>query len=142
MTTRLETRLGKAALIALRLVVGWHFLYEGVFKLTSGTGAVSYSPARPVVQLTTARLREALAATPSDAPVHADQWHDDLVKAFIEPNKSPWGAPILSLKRMEGCASVWITRDSIKLPSRTNICYLIWMILWIDFQVRSTSPIF
>jgi uncharacterized membrane protein YphA (DoxX/SURF4 family) len=50
----------KAALIALRIAIGWHFLYEGLWKIGSDNGATSYATARFAVQANTARLRDLL----------------------------------------------------------------------------------
>jgi uncharacterized membrane protein YphA (DoxX/SURF4 family) len=94
----------RAALIALRIAVGWHFLYEGLFKIGSDTGATAYSPARYTLQAATGRLHEyfdrapdAASMTPGAALARADAWYDEIVKTFAirkpldEPQKARLG---------------------------------------------------
>ena len=69
-------RWGKGFLIALRIAVGWHFLYEGVFKIESDKGAVAWDTSWYTLQTSLERLR----ADPT--PANADAWHDGIVKAF------------------------------------------------------------
>jgi len=68
----------KVCLILLRIAVGWHFLYEGLWKLHSDTGSASYTTAWYILQTSVARLH--------DDPARADQWYDDVVKAFKARN--------------------------------------------------------
>jgi uncharacterized membrane protein YphA (DoxX/SURF4 family) len=63
-------------LIVLRISIGWHFLYEGVFKIQSDTGAVSWDTSWYTLQTSLARLR----LDPTVA--RADAWYDEVVKAF------------------------------------------------------------
>jgi uncharacterized membrane protein YphA (DoxX/SURF4 family) len=81
-------RWSKGFLIALRIAVGWHFLYEGVFKIDSDTGSTSYQTARYGLQASTARLRDYFATDPRDldaALARVDAWHDEIVKQFAAP---------------------------------------------------------
>ena len=78
----------RAALIALRIVVGWHFLYEGLWKIDSDTGATAYTTARYTLQANTARLHDYFSQLPAEgwklepALAQVDAWHDGIVKAF------------------------------------------------------------
>jgi uncharacterized membrane protein YphA (DoxX/SURF4 family) len=75
-------------LTALRIVIGWHFLYEGLFKIDSGNGAATHQTSRFVIESSTARLKAWFAQTPADqlkldpALAQVDAWHDGIVKAF------------------------------------------------------------
>jgi uncharacterized membrane protein YphA (DoxX/SURF4 family) len=69
-------------LIALRVAIGWHFLYEGVFKIQSETGAVSYPVGRWASQAATARLHEYIERTPTPDLARVDAWYDEILKAF------------------------------------------------------------
>jgi uncharacterized membrane protein YphA (DoxX/SURF4 family) len=81
-------RWNKALLVALRIVVGWHFLYEGLWKIDSDTGAESYTPSSYMLQSQLARLREDLARNPPRPEnldrtfARVDAWYDEIVKAF------------------------------------------------------------
>jgi uncharacterized membrane protein YphA (DoxX/SURF4 family) len=93
----------KASLIALRIVVGWHFLYEGLWKIDSDNGSTSYTTSRYTLQATTARMRDYFERTPpgelklEPALARVDDWHDSIVKAFAaqkqldEPQKARLG---------------------------------------------------
>jgi len=78
----------KAFLIALRIFVGWHFLYEGVYKVESDTGSTVYSTSRYAIQGATAKLRTFFEGTPPGglsrdaAFARADAWHDEIVRNF------------------------------------------------------------
>lgn len=80
------TQWSKAALIALRIVVGWHFLYEGLWKIQSDTGSATYTTARYTLQATTARLHDYFARAGDlqfgPAMEQIDVWHDSIVKSF------------------------------------------------------------
>lgn len=75
-------------LIALRIAIGWHFLYEGIYKADSDTGAVSHSTSRFALQTSTARLRDFFTSANPDgfdlqtAFARADAWYDEIVRAF------------------------------------------------------------
>lgn len=93
----------KASLIALRIAVGWHFLYEGLWKIDSGNGGVGYATSRYALQAATARLHDYFERTPpgdlrlEPALAQADEWHDSIVRAFAaqkqldEPQKARLG---------------------------------------------------
>lgn len=90
----------KASLIGLRIAVGWHFLYEGVWKIDSDNGSTAYSTSRYTLQASTARMRDYFERTPpgelklEPAMARVDEWHDGIVKAFAaqkqldEPQKA------------------------------------------------------
>ena len=77
-------RWSKTFLIALRLAIGWHFLYEGLWKINSDTGSTSYAAAWYPLQTSVARLRDFYAQGPALEPAlaRADGWYDDIVKTF------------------------------------------------------------
>lgn len=69
----------KASLVALRIAVGWHFLYEGVWKIRSDTGAASYATSWYPLESGLARIKEAFA---HGRQADIDAWYDDVVKTF------------------------------------------------------------
>ena len=77
-------RWSKTFLIALRLAIGWHFLYEGLWKINSDTGSTSYAAAWYPLQTSVARLHDFYAQGPALQPAlaRADGWYDDIVKTF------------------------------------------------------------
>lgn len=84
----------KAFLIALRIAIGWHFLYEGVWKLASDQGTASYATSWYVVQPSVARLRDYFERPPGDvklepALARVDAWYDEIIRAFKGKNMSP-----------------------------------------------------
>jgi uncharacterized membrane protein YphA (DoxX/SURF4 family) len=70
----------KVFLIALRLAVGWHFLYEGLWKLDSDTGATAYATSWYPLQSSLARVR--------DGSLEPDAWYDEIVKTFKARNQA------------------------------------------------------
>ncbi len=75
----------KTWLAALRLAIGWHFLYEGLYKVDLDTGATVYQTSRYALEGATARLRGAVTRAdlkPAEALKSADLWHDEIVRAF------------------------------------------------------------
>ena len=70
----------RVLLVVLRIAIGWHFLYEGVFKLDSDKGLAIYSAGRYPIQAATARLRDDYAKSPD--PARIDAWNDELVRIF------------------------------------------------------------
>lgn len=70
----------KVLLVLLRILIGWHFLYEGVWKIASDTGAGQQYTSRYFLQASVARLRDSLAARPAPAAVLA--WEDEVIKYF------------------------------------------------------------
>ena len=85
----------KALLVALRIAVGWHFLYEGVWKLTSDHGAASYATPWYVLQSSVARLRDYFENSAAGEPrpesvlARADAWYDEIVRSLKARNMSP-----------------------------------------------------
>ena len=75
-------------LVALRIAVGWHFLYEGVWKTDSDTGAVAYATSWYTLHSSVARLNDWFAQNPPDpanlqpAMARVDLWYDDIVRTF------------------------------------------------------------
>jgi uncharacterized membrane protein YphA (DoxX/SURF4 family) len=68
--------------MCLRLAVGWHFLYEGLWKIDSDTGTAAYSTSWYPLQTSVARLRHYYnTADPGDY-ARADAWFDEIVKTF------------------------------------------------------------
>lgn len=82
-------------LAALRIAIGWHFLYEGVWKLTSDNGASSSSTAWYALETSVARLREYFERQPPEAYklepalARADAWYDEVIRALKARNMSP-----------------------------------------------------
>ncbi len=81
----------KVFLTALRIAVGWHFLYEGLWKVDSETGATSYATSWYTLQSSVGRLRDYYASAGAgglDADLaRADAWYDEIVKDFKARNK-------------------------------------------------------
>ncbi|MGJ5816702.1 hypothetical protein [Paludibaculum fermentans] len=77
-------RWSKSMLVALRIVIGWHFLYEGVYKLDSDRGTAQYAAARYPLQAATGRLHNDLTKNLPLPGVSArvDAWNDEIVKVF------------------------------------------------------------
>lgn len=77
-------RWSTAFLVALRLAVGWHFLYEGLWKIDSDPGTTSYATSWYILHSQVARLRDYVERTPETArdPARVDAWYDDIVRAF------------------------------------------------------------
>jgi uncharacterized membrane protein YphA (DoxX/SURF4 family) len=72
-----------ALLTVLRIVVGWHFLYEGLWKIDSDRGTAAYTTSWYVLHSSIARLRaDVQGATAAAVSARADQWYDEVVKAF------------------------------------------------------------
>jgi uncharacterized membrane protein YphA (DoxX/SURF4 family) len=80
----------KALLIALRIAIGWHFLYEGLWKIDSDTGSASYESSWYTLYSATAALRAAFE--PGDAtpdPTKADVFYDDVIRGLRARGRSP-----------------------------------------------------
>jgi uncharacterized membrane protein YphA (DoxX/SURF4 family) len=80
-------RFSRVFLVALRIAIGWHFLYEGLYKIDSNTGATMYVAARYPTQAATGRLRDYLeqagaAVTLAEAGPRIDAWNEEIVKVF------------------------------------------------------------
>ena len=81
-------RWSKWMLVALRIAVGWHFLYEGVWKTDSDTGAVAYATSWYTLHSSVARLNDWFAQNPPDPAnleptmARVDLWYDDIVRTF------------------------------------------------------------
>jgi uncharacterized membrane protein YphA (DoxX/SURF4 family) len=68
--------------VCLRIAVGWHFLYEGLWKIDSDTGAAAYATSWYPLQTSVARLRDYyMTASPGDY-ARTDAWFDEIVKTF------------------------------------------------------------
>ena len=71
----------------LRIAVGWHFLYEGLWKIDSDKGAASYATSWYTLQSSVGRLGcdlEGMDLPPALA--RADAWYDEVVRAFKARN--------------------------------------------------------
>jgi uncharacterized membrane protein YphA (DoxX/SURF4 family) len=75
-------------LVCLRIAVGWHFLYEGLWKIDSDTGAAVYSTSWYPLQTSVARLRDYYATAAAGDYARADAWYDEIVKTFKARNHS------------------------------------------------------
>jgi len=81
-------KFARAFLITLRITIGWHFLYEGLFKIDSDTGAVMYAASRYPLQAATGRLRDYFATAepgalqPQASFARIDAWNDEIVRVF------------------------------------------------------------
>ncbi len=72
----------KIFLVVLRIAIGWHFLYEGVWKIDSEDTGQQYLTSRFFLQASMARLRDGIAGAPDAAPARIDQWNDEVVRYF------------------------------------------------------------
>jgi uncharacterized membrane protein YphA (DoxX/SURF4 family) len=70
----------KVFLVLLRIAVGWHFLYEGLFKIDSDGAPEPLASSRFFLQASVGRLRDDLAA--GAAFDRIDRWNDEVVKYF------------------------------------------------------------
>ncbi len=79
------SRAGKVFLVLLRIVIGWHFLYEGVWKIASDHGGAGQQyTSRQFLEASTARLRDSLrsAGTNEATTQRIAQWEDEVVRYF------------------------------------------------------------
>jgi uncharacterized membrane protein YphA (DoxX/SURF4 family) len=77
----------KVFLVLLRIAVGWHFLYEGIFKMEQDGFGPPAPGARHFLQTSVARLRE--SAGTLDGPGLAsrvDAWNEEVQKFFKAQN--------------------------------------------------------
>lgn len=76
----------KVFLVLLRIVIGWHFLYEGVWKITSDRGGAVQFGSRSFLQASVGRLHDSLNGPERLAPevvqARVDQWQDEIAKFF------------------------------------------------------------
>jgi uncharacterized membrane protein YphA (DoxX/SURF4 family) len=63
-------------LIALRIAVGWHFLYEGLWKIDSDTGATAYATSWYPLRSSLEHMRD------------PDAWYDEVVRTFKARNEA------------------------------------------------------
>ena len=70
----------KVFLVLLRIAVGWHFFYEGLFKIDSDGAPEPLASSRFFLQASVGRLRDDLAA--GAAFDRIDRWNDEVVKYF------------------------------------------------------------
>ncbi len=77
-----------ALVVLLRMAIGWHFLYEGVWKIRSEDTGAQYHTSRYFLQASVGRLRDALseaqsgALAPAAAEARIDKWNDEIVSYF------------------------------------------------------------
>ena len=78
----------KVLLVLLRLVIGWHFLYEGVYKIEPDVAGQLVLTSRHHLQAETGRLRDYFEQQPHGArsaeEVHTRlaTWHDEIAGHF------------------------------------------------------------
>ena len=86
-------RWSKAFVVALRIAVGWHFLYEGLWKIDSETGSASYATSWYTLQTSVARLRDYFECSPpgqlrlEPALARTDAWFDEVVAGLKARNR-------------------------------------------------------
>ncbi len=95
----------KVFLVLLRIVVGWHFMYEGLWKLNTDDAGQQYLTSRYFLQTATARLRDDLdgsagSTEPAAAEARIDKWNDDIVAHFKGQNNA------LNAVQMKDLASI------------------------------------
>ncbi len=73
-------------LVLLRIAIGWHFLYEGVWKIASDRGGSEQFASRQFLQASVGRLRDSFndgeAQTPQAVQARIGQWQDEIAKFF------------------------------------------------------------
>ncbi|HEX8984011.1 MAG TPA: hypothetical protein VF767_01215 [Bryobacteraceae bacterium] len=77
--------LTRSFLIALRIVIAWHFLYEGLWKIDSDAGTVAYATSWFTLQSSLAGLRDDLSR--NAGPARVDLWYDEVVRTFKARNR-------------------------------------------------------
>jgi uncharacterized membrane protein YphA (DoxX/SURF4 family) len=103
----------KALLIALRIAIGWHFLYEGVWKIDRDAGSTSSQPSWYALYGATAALRAAYE--PADVapdPAKADVFYDDISRGLRARGRS------LSEEQTARLAEL---RDKVKLAAASVV---------------------
>lgn len=85
----------KVFLVLLRIAIGWHFLYEGIFKIDSDRSPQQYLTSRYFLQAETGRLRDFFVApqtleqlAPGPAHARIDKWYDDIAAYFQSQNNA------------------------------------------------------
>lgn len=84
-------------LVLLRIAIGWHFLYEGIWKIESDGAGRQYLTSRYFLQASTGRLRDFFgAAQPGSLTIPAadariDKWNEDIVAHFKGQNNALTG---------------------------------------------------
>jgi uncharacterized membrane protein YphA (DoxX/SURF4 family) len=103
----------KALLILLRVAIGWHFLYEGVWKIDSQAPATVSQPSWYTLYSATAALRTAYepAGAPLD-PARADLFYDDVIRGLRARGRS------LSEDQRARLADL---RDKVKLAAASAV---------------------
>lgn len=106
-------RRARVFLVLLRIAVGWHFLYEGVWKLGTADLGESHLAARYKLQAATNRLSGYFeggwrSGTLDAALQRADEWHDDLAGFFKANNRD------LNQEQKDRLAEL---RDTVKLAA-------------------------
>lgn len=117
----------KVLLVLLRIAIGWHFLYEGVFKIDSDQAAHRYLTSRYFLQASTGRLRDLLStAEGKSAEAAIDKWNDEIVGHFkaqnnelSEEQKARLAAVRDQLKQAPGARFDWfmIHEEILKVAS-------------------------
>jgi uncharacterized membrane protein YphA (DoxX/SURF4 family) len=103
----------KALLIALRISIGWHFLYEGVWKIDCDAGTTSSQPSWYTLYGATAALRAAYEPTDvAPDPAKADVFYDDVSRGLRARGRS------LSEEQTARLAEL---RDEVKLAAASVV---------------------
>jgi uncharacterized membrane protein YphA (DoxX/SURF4 family) len=103
----------KALLIALRIAIGWHFLYEGVWKIDCDAGTTSSQPSWYTLYGATAALRAAYEPTDvAPDPAKADVFYDDVSRGLRARGRS------LSEEQTARLAEL---RDKVKLAAASVV---------------------
>ncbi len=102
----------KALLVALRIAIGWHFLYEGVWKIDSDAESLASQPSWYALYTATAALRAAYepAGAPPD-PARADVFYAEVVGGLRARGRS------LSEEQRARLAEL---RDELKLAATSG----------------------
>jgi len=116
----------KLLLVALRIAIGWHFLYEGLWKLDSEAQAPVSQPSWYALASATAALRAAYE--PADAPPDpgkADVFYDDVIRGLRARGRS------LSEEQRARLADL---RDKLKLAATNGPRRQIVGFDWLDLR--------
>ena len=84
-------KLARVLMITLRIAIGWHFLYEGVFKLGPPEAWQQPATARYYLQSSVARLQgEVTSMAPEEARERMRQWSNE-VAGYFQRRGTPLG---------------------------------------------------
>jgi uncharacterized membrane protein YphA (DoxX/SURF4 family) len=109
-------RTTKILLVLLRIVIGWHFLYEGVFKIESDHLRQQYLTSHYYLRTANADLHEAVssASTAKEAVAAIDEWRDGVV-SYFKSRRRPLDPE--QIERLDAVALRLKRRATIALPA-------------------------